>query len=405
MEPTYRYRPSFGGEPYAVGSRGGPERPRDRYWLHVLLFLVTLATTIYSGGQWAGRILRYEELGGWWFFPDGLRFATSLLLFLTVHEFGHFFAARRHGIATSLPYYIPAPPLFTFGTLGAVIRIREPIPSVRKLFDVGAAGPLAGFVVALGLLLYAFWTLPPPTYLFDLTGHEEIQRYIEQYGSYPDDMPALPPDVAGTVPVMGDTLLYWILSQFFSDVPPMYEMYHFPILFAGWLGLFFTALNLLPVGQLDGGHILYALVGPRWHGIFARAFVLFLLVSAGAGFHNDVIPALAEIVPQAATFSWFILAAVLYLFLLRIFDGDHRWMSAALVGTISAIVGIRAAGWTDQLGYTGWFLFLILIVVFIKVDHPRVLRTEQLTRTRKWLGVLCLLIFLFCFSIQPIHIR
>lgn len=379
--------------------------PRDRYWLHIALFLLTLATTVYSGGEWAGRILRYEHLGPWWFIPDGLRFALSLLLFLTVHEFGHYFAARHHRIATSLPYYIPAPPLFTFGTLGAVIRIREPIPSLRKLFDVGAAGPIAGFVVALGVLIYAFWTLPPPSYLFDLLGHEAIQRHIEQYGTYPERMPDMAPEAVGTVPVIGHTLLFWLLSQFVSDVPPMYEMYHYPMLFAGWLGLFFTALNLLPVGQLDGGHILYSLVGERWHGRIARAFVLCLLVSAGVGFMKDMAPELQAYHAWLGEGAWFILAALVYLFLHHIFRGNLKYIAPALVGVMLAIVAIQAAGIAPSVGYTGWFLFLVLIVAFIKVDHPRVLISQPITPTRRVLGILCMLIFVLCFSIQPIYIR
>ncbi|HEX7069717.1 MAG TPA: site-2 protease family protein [Rhodothermales bacterium] len=399
MEPRLSLRTSE-----SPGRVSGSEH-RDRYWLHIGLFLLTLATTIYSGGEWAGRILRYQTLGAWWFVPDGIRFALSLLLFLTVHEFGHYIAARRHGISTSLPYYIPAPPLFTFGTLGAVIRIREPIPTVRKLFDVGASGPLAGFVVALGVLLIGFLTLPPPSYLFDLLGHEEIQRYIEQHMAYPREMPAIDPEFEGTVPVVGQTLLFWILSQFFADVPPMYELYHFPVLFAGWLGLFFTALNLLPVGQLDGGHILYALLGERWHGRIARAFVVFLLVSAGVGFVDDVEPLLRARQPGLEGLTWFLLAALLYLFLSRVFAGGLLTLGALLLGVVTAVVGVRAVGLADQIGYTGWFLFIVLIVVFIKVDHPRVLAMQPLTRGRRILGVLCILIFILCFSIQPIHIR
>src|SRR5690606_4200030 len=152
--------------------------------------------------------MRYVKLGVWWFVPDGLLFGFSLLLFLSVHEFGHFFAARYHGISTSLPYFIPAPVIFT-GTLGAIIRIREPIPSIKKLFDIGAAGPIAGFVVALGLLLYGLATLPSPEYLLDLTGHEEIKAFIREYGRFPDTPPAGNPEEGSLNLVVGRTLLYW----------------------------------------------------------------------------------------------------------------------------------------------------------------------------------------------------
>ena len=384
-----------------------PERRthKDRYWLHLLLFVVTFVTTVYSGGVWASRILRYQEMGGWWFMPDGLRFAVALLLFLTVHEFGHYIAARRHGIGTSLPYYIPAPPVMTFGTLGAVIRIRDPIPTLRKLFDVGAAGPLAGFVIAFGVLIYAFVTLPPPTYLLDLPGHEQVKEYIQQYGTYPDQMPPVSPELVGTVPVFGQTLLYWLVSQFFTDVPPMYEMYHYPFLLAGWLGLFFTALNLLPVGQLDGGHIVYALVGRKWHGRIARAFMVFLLISGSIGFAEELAPQLGEYSALLGELSWFVLAAILYFFLHRVFQGDHRFIAPALLGIIAATIVLRVLGWADRLGWTGWFIFGLLLVLIVKIDHPPVMRAQPLTPRRKVLGVVCIAIFVLCFSIQPVYFR
>ena len=387
-----------------------PKPTRDRYGLHLLLFFLTLACTTVSGGFWADRMLVYgaEDLTGLLLSPafllDGFRFAFSLLLFLTVHEFGHYVAARRHGVDTSLPYYIPLPPPLGIGTLGAVIRIREPIPSLKKLFDIGAAGPLAGFVVALGVLLYALATLPPPTYLLDLggAGHEAIKQYIEQHGRFPDQMPADPDAVAY---VVGQTPLYWLLAQLFPNVPPMYEMYHYPVLFAGWLGLFFTALNLLPIGQLDGGHILYALVGPVWHGRLARGFVLLLLLSGAVGFAEDVMPWMREAYPLVGRFSWFILAGLLYIYLVRVFKGDQRATALALLG----LVGLTAlAGWigpaATQYGYVGWFVFGALIVFLIRVDHPPVLYREPLTPTRRVLAVLSLLVFVACFSIRPFYL-
>lgn len=381
-----------------------PKAAKDRYWLHALLFLVTFASTIATAGLlYVGRPYRYEHLGDWWFLPDGLLFAGTFLLFLSVHEFGHYFAAKRHGIATSLPYYLPTPFLFV-GTMGAVIRIRDPIPTMGKLFDVGASGPLAGFVICLGALLYALFTLPPPTYIMDLPGHEALKWYVEQHGQFPTEMPEAGPGDGEGVLIVGHTLLYWMLSGLFSDVPPMYEMYHYPILFAGWLGLFVTALNLLPVGQLDGGHILYALVGARWHGRLARAFVVVLLVSASVGFVNDLVPALYERSTWLGEFSWFLLAGVLYLFLIRVFDGNHRLVAPALLGIIAIVIAARLTGVAAYIGYWGWFIFVLLIVLFIKVDHPRVLYNEELTPKRRVLAIACLIVFVLCFSIQPFRI-
>ena len=276
--------PPQDGTPQAVPRQEATDRP----WLHLLLFGLTLVSTIYAGGQWVNRVLHYEAQGetlsllfttvpmGW--VVDGLRYAIPLLGFLTVHEFGHYFAARYHRVRTSLPYYIPFP-FNGIGNFGAVISIRQAVPSTRKLFDIGVAGPLAGFVVALGALLYGFVTLPPPEYLLDLPGHEALKEHIRQYGTFPDTPPE--PSGGALVIVVGQTPLFWLLSQFFAHVPPMYEVYHYPVLFAGWLGLFFTALNLLPVGQLDGGHVLYALLGATWHRRLAQAFVMLLLFSGG----------------------------------------------------------------------------------------------------------------------------
>ena len=234
-----------------------PRVIRDRYWLHLLLFALTLLSTAFTGSQFIGRTIAWEQgeaffylLGfpvTWPFIRDGLTFAVSLLGFLTVHEFGHYFAARYHRVKTSLPYFIPSP-LIGIGTLGAVIRIREQVPNLRKLFDIGAAGPLAGFVVALGVVIYALATLPPPAeFMQSVGGHEALKAFIDQNGRFPGEMLPGPPESEGFRLVVGNTPLYWGLSQLFANVPPMYEMYHHPMLFAGWLGLFFTALNLLPV--------------------------------------------------------------------------------------------------------------------------------------------------------------
>ena len=394
---------------------------KDRYWLHLLLFVVTFVSTAFTGGQFVGRFLVYEQaqalfsfLGmpiSWPFIADGLVFAVSLLLFLTVHEFGHYVAARRHGVDTSLPYYIPAP-LIGIGTFGAVIRIREPVPSLRKLFDIGAAGPIAGFVVALGVLVYALATLPPPEYLMDQAGHEALKEFIRQYGTFPETMPpAEDPSMEGQRLVVGNTVLYWALAQLFADVPPMYEMYHYPVLFAGWLGLFFTALNLLPVGQLDGGHVTYALFGKQWHRRIARGFTLLLLLSAAIGFIRDgadLILAFAPgLEPHAGLLSsllWFILAAILYPFLHRIFRGDQRLIAPALLGIVLVAVGARVIGpAATQFGYLGWFLWCALLVFFIRIEHPPVLRAEPLTPRRRALGILSIIIFVLCFSLKPLY--
>jgi len=202
-EPSVSTGPQHAGQARSTSSK-------DRPWLHLLLFGLTLASTVYAGAIWVNRVLYYEAQGetisllfvtvpqGW--LIDGLRYAIPLLGFLTVHEFGHYFAARYHRVDTSLPYYIPFP-FNGIGNFGAVISIREAIPSTRTLFDIGVAGPLAGFVVACGVLLYGFATLPPPEYLLDLPGHEVLKEHIRQHGTFPATPPE--PGVSPSPPARG----------------------------------------------------------------------------------------------------------------------------------------------------------------------------------------------------------
>lgn len=396
--------PSYASEQPSAATFVASRRPgdvKDRHWLHLLLFVVTFASTVHSGGYLVGRFLAYENLGGWWFVPDGIRFAFSLLLFLAVHEFGHYIAARKRGVAVSLPYFIPLP-LIGIGTLGAVIRIREPIPSMRALFDIGAAGPVAGFIVAFSVLIFAFATLPGPEMVHDLPGHDALKQHVEQHGTFPESMPAEGGEMSL---VVGQTLLYWFLSQFFENVPPMYEMYHYPFLFAGWLGLFFTALNLLPVGQLDGGHILYALVGRKWHGILARSFVTILLISGAIGFAAEMGPSLGALHPFLAEISWFILAGIVYFYLSKVFDG-HYGRIVPVLGLVMFTALASASFWPalQGLGYSGWFIWCLLIVFLIRIDHPSVLYEEPLTPGRRLVAISSILIFILCFSFRPIYI-
>ncbi|MCS3755336.1 site-2 protease family protein [Salinibacter ruber] len=412
MEPNQSSgdaRIEVNSDPDSASVAGAPQPTADRYWLHLLLFVLTLASTVYVGASWwANRLLHYEAhdqtislffltLNQAWL-VDGLRYAIPLVGFLTVHEFGHYFAARYHDVRTSLPYYIPFP-FNGIGNFGAVISIRQRIPSTRSLFDIGVAGPLAGFVVALGALIYGFATLPPPEYLLDLPGHEALKAHIRQHGTFPD----VRPTSGNGMPVLivGYTPLYWALSQVFANVPPMYEMYHYPVLFAGWLGLFFTALNLLPVGQLDGGHVLYALLGDAWHRRFAQAFVFVLLFSGGIGFMDGMQQSLQDVSPWLGRASWLILAAIYYGYLYKIFGGTDRRTWAGLVGLLSGVGAAMALGWTG-LGWTGWLVWSLLIIFLVRVKHPPVLRPQRLTPGRRILGYLAIAIFILCFSLQPL---
>ncbi len=387
---------------------------KERYWLHALLFLITLISTIIAGGQMAGRFDFYAASDNWInvfgarisveFVLDGLRYGASLLLFLGVHEFGHYFAARKHNVSTSLPYFIPFP-WNGIGTFGAVIRIREQIPSMRKLFDIGTAGPMAGFVVALGVLIFGLATLPSLDYVADLYEHQGLKDFVREFGAFPESLDEVSAGAGEYLLVVGQTPLYWMLTQFFSDVPPMWEMYHYPVLFAGWLGLFFTAVNLLPVGQLDGGHMLYALVGPKWHRRLARGFVLMLLISGGIGFIDDIGPMMSEWTSVSGFIPWLILSFVLLFYLHRIFKDEPRLIVGWLLGLVASIAVLRWSPWVvGEIGYTGWLIWCLLIVLLIRVDHPPVLQMEPLTTKRKILAIFGLVIFALCFSIKPLYI-
>lgn len=385
-------------QPNWLGSSQG-NAPKERYGLHIGLFLLTLASTIWAGGLLIGRAAVYEEQGMTAFFMDGVRYAVPFLFFLTTHEFGHYFAAKKHRMDVSLPFYIPIPligiGMIHLGTLGAVIRIREPFRSARQLFDVGAAGPLAGFAVALGLLVAAIATLPSVEYLLGIGDdvHRGIVQYVQSNGTFP------PPtsDPQGMVILFGDTPLFAAIRALVPALPSSSEIMHYPLLFSAWLGLFFTALNLLPVGQLDGGHITYALFGPKVHAFIARFVTSLLLVSACIGVGRDY---------GQYWYAWLILAALLAVVLWKLLDGDLAVLPGVLIVllAIGVFVPLYLPQVAESTGYGAWLIWVALIVFVIRVDHPPVLVREPITTTRKVLGYLCIAIFILCFSIQPIHV-
>jgi membrane-associated protease RseP (regulator of RpoE activity) len=385
------------------------DRTPDRWWLHVLLFVVTFACVTFSGIVWTARELAYAR-DAWWTLDwlglsigptalmDGLRFSVPFLTFLTVHEMGHYVAARRAGIDTSPPYFIPLP-LVGIGTLGAVIRIREPIPTTHKLFDVGAAGPLAGFVVALATLVYALATLPPPTYLLDMPGHEAVNAAIAQTGTFPDQPPVS--DGAAALAI-GPTLLVGLLTPLFAHVPPAYELYHYPTLFAAWLGLFFTALNLLPTGQLDGGHVTYSLFGPARHLVLARLTVAALVVLGLLGAAPTLMTELQAWSAGAALLVWPILGGVVYWFARRIFPDAHT-LQLVFGGGVLALTAVTLLAVPDaaRWGYGFWLFWAFLIVRVIRIEHPPVYVHQRLTPRRRVLAWVCVALFVLCFSPQP----
>ena len=207
------------GDPFDVSV----EPIKNNWLLFSILLTATLVTTFLAGGP---------------------LFSISLLLILGAHEFGHYWASKKNGVQSTLPYFIPAPPIFIAGTFGAFIQIKQRIPNRMVLMEIGAAGPIAGFVVALPMLILGL-------YLSSVTpsiGVESIN--------------------------FGSSLILNFCSQLVLGVDPSspdINIHLHPIAFAGWIGMLITALNLMPVGQLDGGHIIYA-IAPGKHSAIGKIF-------------------------------------------------------------------------------------------------------------------------------------
>ena len=335
------------------------------------------------------------------FLADAFTFGGALIAFLTIHEFGHYVAGRVHQINTSLPYFIPSP-LIGIGTLGAVISIREPISNLTKLFDIGASGPLAGFAAVMILLAWAVMILPQPEYMFGVGGHESLIAYIGSTGSFPETpISDAPP---GSRLTLGATPLFWVLSMVISDIPPLYELYHYPLLFAVWLGLFFTALNLIPVGQLDGGHIVYALFGPVWHARISRAFLFVMLSSMTIGGGQSLPEFFAGLIGTdllGRIAGWFVLGGLVGICTRRVFG--KLWWQVTLIILVLASLGAALPGLLNWFGYFGWLPWCLLLIFVIKVDHPPVPLSSPLKGRRRFIGYCTLAIFVLSFSIKPLY--
>jgi membrane-associated protease RseP (regulator of RpoE activity) len=334
----------------AMSVRGEAARPAAREWArHAALLALTALTTTFAGvmlllpPEAAGAVepqmpapaawpdyLTYVPayyvravaglLAYAWAHPELLAragvFAAALLSILLAHEAGHYVACRRYGVRATLPFFIPAPPLFLAGTFGAFIKIKSPIPTRRALFDIGVAGPLAGFAVVLPVALVAMLTAEP--WAFDVES-------------------AAP----GTLVILNDPPLLRLtasaLGVDLADVAPN------PFQFAAWIGLLVTSLNLLPVGQLDGGHAVFAVFGRRVHGRTGQtAFALMLAV---------------------AVLGWL-------------------WHHAP-----------------------GGFVYAALLFVMLRVPHPQVVHEgDALGRARLAVAALTLLVFLLSFEPFPVSI-
>lgn len=248
-------------------------RRRERWWFHILLGVLTLATTTIAGAYLNGRdpLRLLSHSFGPWAFPmpgglvlsellPGFAFSVPLMSILLGHELGHYLVARRHQMDVSPPYFIPAPNWINLiGTFGAFIRLRSPMVNRTVLLDVGAGGPIVSFILSLPVLLLGLhWSVLLPVDAEYAPAHFAV--------------------LFGGAPIwLGDSALVWLMSWATGTSTGVWLLHPFAL--AGWLGLFVTALNLFPLSQLDGGHILYALLGPAQR----RVGIGFLFVLVGLG--------------------------------------------------------------------------------------------------------------------------
>lgn len=315
QEPDNGFRPpSITEPPYATPSRPYPLE-RQRPWRHLVLFLVTVASTLLVGADHFASFsadfgTQPLDLSRSAIILNGLWYSASILAILGAHEFGHYYACKYYGVDASLPYFLPAPLPLT-GTLGAFIRIRQIVPGKRQLFDIGIAGPIAGFLVALPVLLAGM----------------SLSRVVQ-----------LPGDTQGFVE-LGEPLLFKAIAWLFWGTPPEgYSINMHPMAFAAWFGLLATALNLFPIGQLDGGHISYAVLGRK---------------------------------------STFVTLATLF-----------------------ALIGLTFIS-------SSWLVWTVLTVVMLLAFGPRHPRTIDedipLDRSRLWLALFAVVMFVLCFTPAPIE--
>ncbi|MBI5203846.1 MAG: site-2 protease family protein [Nitrospirae bacterium] len=214
-------------------------------WLHLVLFIATFFSTLAVGALQAQPIENITKDPS--NILKGLPFSLALMLILLCHELSHYIASKKHHVKATLPYFIPAPTLI--GTMGAFIKMKSPITTRMALIDIGASGPIAGFIISL----------------------------IATIIGLPLSQVVLTKGIKGSL-ALGDSLLFSLLSRLIlGEIPDSYDVLLHPIAFAGWIGFFVTALNLIPVGQLDGGHIAYAIMGEK-HIRISKVLVPVLIV-------------------------------------------------------------------------------------------------------------------------------
>lgn len=389
-----------------------PQFTPKTYFIHIGLFLISVFTTLLVGAElvtgkfWLSwGVIDAEHLLSWADLSKGIPYSFAFLAFLTFHEFGHYFTAVYHQVKSSLPFYIPVyipiPGLLNIGSFGAVIALRSVPESTRKFFDIGIAGPLAGFVVSLLILIYGFATLPPADeYILNI--HPE---YTEIFGGVPDDHQMRAYILANEnlqAYKVGKNLLFELLRHIVpadqSRVPGQFEMIHYPLLFVGYITLFFTALNLLPIGQLDGGHIIYGMFGRKTAGYISRMAVIVLMLFGGTGNMEirDISVGKVFIMGMYAMFLVYILSKIL---------GRNNWQQIGFMTLIILMIQvvIKLNIPSIQSNFI-WLFYGWMVVRFIKVDHPPARHEHRVNRPRQILGWVAIVIFILCFTPSPIQV-
>jgi membrane-associated protease RseP (regulator of RpoE activity) len=390
-------------------------KPIPKLILHIVLFLLTIITTSLAGAEWMGLPVKSLQEA----IISGLNYAFPFLLILTVHEFGHFFTARYYHVPVSLPYFIP---MYFFGvaesigTMGAFIKMQPAFTTTRQYFDIGVAGPLAGLVVAFGFLIYGFSHLPAKTYIFQVHPEYKVfgldyekHVYSQKFMRFSDSLHHVQLVQNGLIKTefqprehyetmaIGDNLLFYLIKNYFVEdktlVPNKYELMHYPILFASFLALFFTSLNLIPIGQLDGGHVIYGLFGYDKHKIISRLFFVAFVFYACLGF-VDFYVSEDELIKSIV-----ILAFILWFLFRPLFS---EWKSVALLAlSVLAIELLLSTLFPNVKGYIGWVVYAGILSRVVGVTHPVANVEMPLSSGRKILGWLTLLMFILCFTPQP----
>jgi membrane-associated protease RseP (regulator of RpoE activity) len=365
-----------------------------KWRLNLVLFVGTIGTVFFTGlGLDQGPHLSHTSV------LHAAQFAGALLTILVAHELGHFIAARIHRVDASLPFFIPLPPIISpFGTMGAIIRMKSRIPTRKALLDIGASGPLAGLCFAIPLYAWG-------------VAHSQI---IPLNGDYEQ---------------LGSSLLMRLLDHLFAPaIPAGHDILLHPVAFAAWGGMLVTMINLLPVSQLDGGHVAYALFGPK-QDTYARrvhhAVLAFFFVSLGSYVFRDLRAGFGlvrfghHVSNSIVWLVWFEVLAILGTLASRSMPGRKPEPQALGIRTrVFAIVSLLAlAGLGEQYNRTviwlAWGVVLVLTLAMERrngvlrphdlLDHPPT-GAAPLDGKRKAIAIFTLAMFALLFMPSPFEI-